>query len=107
MTLMFRIGDLRALCDIKLPANVEHHNDELHSSKQQGDIALALKAYVTRVSVVLEECCKLFHTDVAKVDRDVAYVAMVVHERCKLLFSMFHLFFLTYVASVFIWFSRI
>jgi hypothetical protein len=38
-----------------------------------------------------------------KVDWDVAYVAMVVHVCCKLLFSMLHLFFQTYVASVFIW----
>jgi hypothetical protein len=54
-------------------------------------------------------CCKsmfqlfqIFHVDVAKVDRDVAYVAMVVHVCCKFLFSVFHLFFQTYVASVFI-----
>ena len=40
--------------------------------------------------------------DVVKVDRDVAYVAMVVHVYCKLPFLMFHLFFQTYVASVFI-----
>jgi hypothetical protein len=41
--------------------------------------------------------------NVAKIDRDVAYVAMVVHLCCKLLFPLFHLFFQTYVASVFIW----
>jgi hypothetical protein len=34
----------------------------------------------------------VFHVAVAKVDRDVAYVAMVVHVCCKLLFPMFHLF---------------
>jgi hypothetical protein len=34
-----------------------------------------------------------FHTDVAKIDWDVAHVAMVVHVCCKLLFSMFHQFF--------------
>jgi hypothetical protein len=45
----------------------------------------------------------VFHMDVVKVDRDVVYVAMVVHLCCKLLFSMFHLFFQTYVASVLIW----
>jgi hypothetical protein len=33
----------------------------------------------------------VFHTDVAKVDRDVAYAAMVVY-CCKRLSSMFHLF---------------
>jgi hypothetical protein len=41
--------------------------------------------------------------NVAKVDRDVAYVAIVVHICCKLLFPTFLLFFHTYVASVFIW----
>jgi hypothetical protein len=35
----------------------------------------------------------VFHTNVVKVDRDVAHVAMVVQVCCKLLFSMFHLFF--------------
>jgi hypothetical protein len=41
--------------------------------------------------------------DVAKVDRDIAYVVMVVHVCCKCLFPMFHLCFRTYVVSVFIW----
>ena len=45
---------------------------------------------------------QVFHTDVAKVDRDVTYVAMVVHVCCKHLSLMFHLCFQTYVASVFI-----
>ena len=45
---------------------------------------------------------QVFYIDVAKVDRNVAYVAMVVHVCCKLLFSMFYLFLQTYVASVFI-----
>jgi hypothetical protein len=44
----------------------------------------------------------VFQMDVAKVDRDVAYVAMVVHVCCKRPFSMFYLCFLTYVASEFI-----
>jgi hypothetical protein len=35
----------------------------------------------------------VFHTDIAKVDQDGAHVAMVVHVRCKLVFSMFYLFF--------------
>jgi hypothetical protein len=50
---------------------------------------------------------QLFHEDVAKVDWDVAYVAMVVHVCCKCLSSMFHLFFIrmlqvfqTHVSSV-------
>jgi hypothetical protein len=45
----------------------------------------------------------LFHMNVAKIDRDVAYVTMVVHICCKLLLPMFHLFFHMHVASVFIW----
>jgi hypothetical protein len=60
----------------------------------------------------------MFYTDVAKVDQDVVYVAMVVHICCKSMSPMFHLFFKrmlqaclfeccicfhTYVASVFIW----
>jgi len=45
---------------------------------------------------------QVFHIDVAKVDQDVAYVAMVIHVCCKRLFQMFHLFFQTYVVSVFI-----
>jgi hypothetical protein len=107
MTMMLRIGDLRALCGIKLPADVEHHNDELHSSKQQGDIALALKAYVGRVSVVLEECCKLFHTDVAKVDRDVYICCNGCTRMLQAPVLNVSSVFPTYVANVFIWFSRI
>jgi hypothetical protein len=45
----------------------------------------------------------VFYVDVAKLDRDIAYVAMVVHVCCNLLFLIFDLFFQTYVASVFIW----
>jgi hypothetical protein len=45
---------------------------------------------------------QVFYTDVAKVDQDVAYVAMIVHVYYKFLCSMFHLFFSTYIASVFI-----
>jgi hypothetical protein len=44
---------------------------------------------------------QLFHADVAKVDQDVAYVAMVVHVCCKGLSPMFHLCFRMDVASVF------
>jgi hypothetical protein len=45
----------------------------------------------------------VFHADAAKVDRDVAFVAMVVLVCCKLLFSMFYLFFHTHIVSVYIW----
>jgi hypothetical protein len=40
----------------------------------------------------------MFHRYVAKVDRDVAYVAMVVHLCYKLLFLMFHYVFQTHIA---------
>jgi hypothetical protein len=36
---------------------------------------------------------QVLHADVAKVDQDVAYVAMIAHVCCKCLFPMFHLFF--------------
>jgi hypothetical protein len=36
---------------------------------------------------------QVFHLDVAKVNRDVAYVAIAIHVCCKCLFQMFHLFF--------------
>jgi hypothetical protein len=43
---------------------------------------------------------QVFYMNVAKVDR---HVAMAIHICRKRLFKMFHLFFLTYVANVFIW----
>jgi hypothetical protein len=79
-----------------------------------------LKTHVVSVYFKCFRCFKdmlqVFCMDVAKVDRDVAYVAMVVHVCCKRLFPMFYLFidvcckcvylmlhmFHTYVASVFI-----
>jgi hypothetical protein len=52
---------------------------------------------------VASVCCKcfrcfrgmfqVFRINVAKVDWDVAYVAMIVHVCCKCLFPMFHVFF--------------
>jgi hypothetical protein len=49
--------------------------------------------HVSNVSNVLEvDVASVFHTDVIKVDRDVAYVAMVVHVCYKRLSLMFHLF---------------
>jgi len=46
---------------------------------------------------------QVFHMDVAKVDRDVTYIVVVARVCCRRLFPMFHLFFHTYDASVFIW----
>jgi hypothetical protein len=45
----------------------------------------------------------VFQMDVAKVDRDVAHVVVVIHVRCKHLFQMVHMFFQMYVACVFLW----
>jgi hypothetical protein len=68
----------------------------VHSSKQQGDIVL--KTYVASVCFKCFICFRgmlqLFYGDVAKVDQDVAHVWMGVHVYCKLLFPMFHLFFM-------------
>jgi ethanolamine utilization microcompartment shell protein EutS len=48
----------------------------LHSSKQQGDIAL--KAHVVSVCFkCFRGMLQVFYIDVAKVDKDVAHVAMV------------------------------
>jgi hypothetical protein len=56
---------------------------------------------------------QVFHMDVAKVNRDVAYVVVVARVCFKILFPMFHLFFQMYVAYVshicykcFIWILR-
>jgi hypothetical protein len=52
-------------------------------------------------------CCKhmlhMFNVDVAKVDRDVAYVASVSEACCKRLFKMFHLFLDIFMQAFFIW----
>ena len=70
--------------------------------KQQRDVAL--KAHVaTYISNVLEIYCKCFFRDGVKVDRDVAFVAMVCTRMLQA--SVFNVssIFQTYVASVFIW----
>jgi len=68
--------------------------DELLFSQQQGDVAL--KPHIANICFKCFKCFRgiqVFHADIAKVDQDVAYVAMVVHVCCKLLFPLFHLFF--------------
>jgi hypothetical protein len=54
------------------------------------------KTHVANVCFKCLRCFKgmlqVFYADDAIVDRVVAYVAMVVHVCCKLLFTMFHLF---------------
>jgi hypothetical protein len=59
-------------------------------------IRCMLQVYISNVSDVLEVRCKCFIRML-----DVAYVAMVVHICCKRLSPMFHLFFHTYVTTVF------
>ena len=74
-----------------------------------------LQVHVSSVSDVFRGMLQVFQMDVAKIDQDVAYVAMVVHLCCKGLLPMFHLcfwgvcykcviwmlhMFYTYVASV-------
>ena len=63
------------------------------------------KTHVARLYFKCFRCfmgrLQLFYVDVTKVDLDVAYVAMVVHVRCKGLFPMFRLCFRMYDASVF------
>ena len=55
--------------------------------KQQGDVARKrmLQAYVPIVSYVLDfhGMLQVFLMDVAKVYRDVAYIAMAIHACCK------------------------
>jgi hypothetical protein len=69
--------------------------------KQQGDVAL--KEHVASLCFrCFKGTLQVFYMDVAKIDRDVTYVTMVVHVCCKLLFPVFYLFFQTYVATMFI-----
>jgi hypothetical protein len=53
---------------------------------------LCCKTYVSSVFKCFIGMLQVFYVDIVKVDRDIAYVAMVVHVCCKLLFPMFHLF---------------
>ena len=49
----------------------------LHSSKQQGDIAL--ESVYFKCFRCFKGVLQVFHIDVAKVDRDIAHVAMAIH----------------------------
>jgi hypothetical protein len=66
-----RTGDLRALRGIELCAGVELHNDELHSSKQQGDITLALKSHVASICfkcfICLNGCTRMLQISIPNV----------------------------------------
>jgi hypothetical protein len=48
--------------------------------------------YVSSVFRCFRGMLQVFRTDVAKIDLDIAYVAVVVHVCCKRLFLMFHPF---------------
>jgi hypothetical protein len=58
-----------------------------------------LQAYVSSISGVTDVLFQVFHLDIAKVDLDVAYVAMTKYACCKLMFQVFHVL-QTYVANV-------
>jgi hypothetical protein len=60
----------------------------LHSSKQQIDVAVEthIASVCFKCFICFRDMLQVFHMDVAKLDRDVAYVAMVVHVCCKRLF---------------------
>ena len=71
----------------------------MRSSKEM----FALKENVANVCFrCFRGMLQAFYIDVAKVDQDVAYFAMVVHIYYKCLLPMFYLCFQTYVTSVFI-----
>jgi hypothetical protein len=68
-----------------LRAGVELRKDGLHSSKEQGDIAL--KAHVASLCFkCFKGMLQAFYIDVAKVDLDVAHVAIAIHICFKCMF---------------------
>jgi len=74
-----------------LCAGVELRNDEPPFVQ-----AIALKAHVASLCFKCFRCFRgmlqVFYIDVAKIDRDVAHVAMTIHVCFKCMFQMFHLF---------------
>jgi hypothetical protein len=50
------------------------------------------QVYVPNISSILDECCNCVCLHVAKVDLDVAYVAIAVYVCFKCMFQIFHLF---------------
>jgi hypothetical protein len=65
----------------------ELHTPSLYSPKQEGDVALKLHVASFKCFRYFRGTLQVFRMSVAKVDRDIAYVAMVVHVYCKRLFS--------------------
>jgi hypothetical protein len=73
-------------------AEIELHMPmRIHSPKQQGDVAL--KLHVASIYFKCFKCFRgmlqIFYIDVAKVDRDVAHVAMVFSSVCPKCFICF------------------
>ena len=110
------------ICVTKVDQDVAHVAMAIHVCFNcMFQLFLLFLAYVASVSSGCcksrSECCicmhvasvcfrgvlQVFHIDVAKVDRDVAHVAMAIHVCFKCMFRMFHLFFHTYVCKCFIW----
>jgi hypothetical protein len=93
---------------LELRATPRHRSPRQRASihpMQQVDVAL--KAHVARVCFkCFKGILQVFQMDVKKVDRNVAYVAIVVHVCCKRLFIMFHLFFLMYLSGCCICFTH-
>jgi hypothetical protein len=60
----------------------------LRSIHPRQEVDVVLKAYVARVCFKCFRCFRdmlqVLHIDVAKINRDIAYVAMVVHVYCKM-----------------------
>jgi hypothetical protein len=67
----------------------------LQLSKQQVDVTLKINVanVCFKCFIYFRDMLQVFHMNVAKLDQDVPYAAMVVHVCCKRLFPMFHLFF--------------
>ena len=63
------------------------------SSKQMLLLEANVASVCVRVFQMFQSYVASVSMDVAKVDREVSYVAMAVHVCCKRLFQMFHLFF--------------
>jgi hypothetical protein len=97
------IGGCTAAHLLASPTISNSASTSLHSFKQQVDATL--KAHVVSICFKCFRCfismLQVFYMDVTKVDREVAYVIMVVHVCCQLLFSCFICFLeLYYVVSV-------
>jgi hypothetical protein len=67
-----------------------------------GSLKTQIVTYISSVFRYFEYMLQVFRMSVVKVYYNVAYVTIVVHVCYERLFPTFHLFFQTYVVSVFI-----